>query len=83
MNEFKPENQELWDLCMKHGGILARREKISQIAILDMYDEIKQLQNTSSDISNIQQALKKLAENQTSLTSEMIEVINENFWELF
>ena len=41
------------------------------------------IKNTSSDISNIQQVLKKLAENQTSLTSEMIEVINENFWELF
>ena len=27
--------------------------------------------------------LKKLAENQKSLTPEMVQVINENFWELF
>ena len=45
MNKFKPDNQELWDLCMKHGSIIARREKVTQSAILDMYDEINQLQN--------------------------------------
>ena len=49
MNKFKPDNQELWDLCMKHGSIIARREKVTQVAILDMYDEINQLQNTSSN----------------------------------
>ena len=53
MNKFKPDNQELWDLCMKHGSIIARREKVTQSAILDMYDEINQLQNKSSNTDYI------------------------------
>ena len=46
-NEFKPGNKELWDICMKHGAILAKREKIAQIAILDLYDDVLKL--TSSN----------------------------------
>ena len=43
------------------------------------------LQNTSSnsDYMSPSAQLKKLAENQKSLTPEMIDVINDNFWELF
>lgn len=39
--EFTPENKELWDLCQKFGGRLARGEGgPSQVKILNMYDAI-------------------------------------------
>jgi hypothetical protein len=47
--EFKPENPELLEICMKHGSILAKREKVTQIAILDLYDDVLKLTSSNSD----------------------------------
>ena len=41
--EFRPENPELWDACMKHGKIISKHETITQLAVLAMYDEINEL----------------------------------------
>jgi len=49
MGDFKPENPELWEICMKHGAILAKREKVTQVAILDLYDEVLKLTLSNSD----------------------------------
>ena len=48
-NTFKPENPELWEICSRHGAILAKREKVTQIAILDLYDEVLKLTSSYSD----------------------------------
>ncbi len=34
------ENPELWEACSRHGAILSKHEKITQLAILDLYDEM-------------------------------------------
>ena len=39
--------------------------------------------SSNSEYMSPSAQLKKLAENQKSLTPEMIDVINDNFWELF
>jgi hypothetical protein len=56
MQSLKMENPELWELCMKHGTILAKNEHITQVAILAMYDEILELFRRTN--GNIQQQLQ-------------------------
>ena len=56
MQEPKWENPELWELCMKHGAILAKRERITQLAILAMYDEMLELFKRTN--GNIQQQVQ-------------------------
>ena len=41
------------------------------------------LKSSNSEYMVASPQLKKLAENQKSLTPEMVQLINENFWELF
>jgi hypothetical protein len=37
-SQFKPEYPQVWALCMHHGARLARREDITQLGILALYD---------------------------------------------
>ena len=62
----KWENPELWELCMKHGTILAKRERITQIAILAMYDEMLELVRRTN--GNIQQQVQADSDEPNSLT---------------
>ena len=59
-NSFNPENPELWEICMKHGTILAKREKVTQIAILDLYDAVLKLTAHNSDYVKCLESLKQI-----------------------
>lgn len=64
MQEPKWENPELYALCMKHGAVIAKREKITQLAILDMYDEMLGLiTKTKSDLDLLLKFAKDIASN--------------------
>jgi len=76
-NDFKLENPELWGLCVKHGGIIARREKVTQIAILDFYDAVLKLTAHNSDYTKCLDLLsKELYGNDPSIVYSREEVIN-------
>jgi hypothetical protein len=39
---FTPEDLKLWEICVKNGKRLAERKTVTQIAIIDLYDELRE-----------------------------------------